>query len=177
MKSRRGFPKRASGGTLVARRDNKQNSPTAIDYNKSMNIMSRRRGFAFSLRTLFVLTAIFAVWLGWQMKFVRDRQAMLTALDEKYKRSPNWIDNEVNRLPLIRRLLGDRSILFIFYQTEHRELDLADVEAMFPEAGVFDFNVAWGEPINFPEPNIFCGPMSQPDPPSIQGSDGDLIHE
>ena len=37
----------------------------------------RRRWFRFSLRTLFVLVTIFGVWLGVQVKWIRDRHEAL----------------------------------------------------------------------------------------------------
>jgi len=39
----------------------------------------KRRWFRFSLRTLFVVVTVFAVWLGLEVKFVRDRQAWMQA--------------------------------------------------------------------------------------------------
>ena len=41
----------------------------------SETMKPRRRWFRFSLRTLFVLLTLFGIWLGIQVKWVRDRQA------------------------------------------------------------------------------------------------------
>ena len=40
-----------------------------------MNDPPRRRWFTYSLRTFFVLLTVFGVWLGVQVKWIRDRQA------------------------------------------------------------------------------------------------------
>lgn len=39
----------------------------------------RRAGFRFSLRTLFVAVTLFGIWLGLQMKWIRDRHSYLAA--------------------------------------------------------------------------------------------------
>jgi hypothetical protein len=38
---------------------------------------ARRRWFQFRLRTLFVLTTLVALWLAWELSFIRERQAWL----------------------------------------------------------------------------------------------------
>ena len=42
-----------------------------------MTAPPKRRWFRFSLRTMFVVVTIFGVWLGWQLKIVRERKAIL----------------------------------------------------------------------------------------------------
>ncbi len=39
-----------------------------------MTHAAKRRWFRFSLRTLFVVVTVFGVWLGWEIKYVRDRR-------------------------------------------------------------------------------------------------------
>ena len=41
--------------------------------------MAKPRWFRFSLRTLFVVVTIFGVWLGWQLKWIRERREFLAA--------------------------------------------------------------------------------------------------
>jgi len=38
---------------------------------------TRRRWFQFSLTSLFVLTTLIAIWLAWELAFIRERQAWL----------------------------------------------------------------------------------------------------
>ena len=42
-----------------------------------------RRWFRFSLRTLFVLIAIFGCWLGWQAHIVRERRELLQLVESQ----------------------------------------------------------------------------------------------
>ena len=44
-----------------------------------MTAPPKRRWFRFSLRTMFVAVTVFGVWLGWQLKIVREREAIITA--------------------------------------------------------------------------------------------------
>jgi hypothetical protein len=39
-----------------------------------MNVRRFRRWFQFSLRTVFILMTILGIWLGIQVKWLRDRQ-------------------------------------------------------------------------------------------------------
>src|SRR4051794_285454 len=93
----------------------------------------RRRWFSFSLRTLFVVVTVVGVYLGWQLRIVRERKAVLaeisrvcqgsygfTFLDlESLESSPNPLihqtygvgDREYARVSRIRRLLGDQSLV------------------------------------------------------------------
>jgi len=45
---------------------------------ESANVLvPRRRWFQFGLRTLFVLMTVVALWLAWELSFIRERQAWL----------------------------------------------------------------------------------------------------
>jgi hypothetical protein len=48
----------------------------------SMLTPSRRRWFQFSLRTMFMAVTVFALWLGWELRIVRQRLAMLREITE-----------------------------------------------------------------------------------------------
>jgi hypothetical protein len=48
---------------------------TIADMSKDPPI--RRRWFQFSLTSLFVLTTLIAIWLAWELAFIREREAWL----------------------------------------------------------------------------------------------------
>jgi hypothetical protein len=43
----------------------------------------RRRWFQFGLIWLFVFTTLVALWLGWELKFIRERRAFLMRLESQ----------------------------------------------------------------------------------------------
>ncbi|HEY2838671.1 MAG TPA: hypothetical protein VGJ26_05965 [Pirellulales bacterium] len=49
--------------------------------------LARRRWFQFGLRTMFVVVMLFAALLGWELKFVRERQTWIEA-------NFGWIDHD-----------------------------------------------------------------------------------
>ena len=57
----------------------------------------RRRWFQFGLRTLFVLTTLVALWLAWELSFIRERQAWL-------RENPALVDQDAPLLtvPLVQ---------------------------------------------------------------------------
>ena len=116
----------------------------------AMTTQPRRRWlrFAFSLRAMFVVVTIFGIWLGWQVKIVRERRAILAEiqridegeLNETYL--PLTLDGydddsgyyEYTRVSLVRRLLGDDSYVTIKLPTSIDSQWIDRVEAAFPEA-------------------------------------------
>lgn len=106
-----------------------------------METKRRRRWFAFSLRTLFVLVTAFAIWLGWNLSIVRERQAMWNSIEARggsingLNDYPFDYDGPEVEVPLPRRILGDRAALIIFLETEEfSDEEIAQVKAIFPEA-------------------------------------------
>ena len=110
-------------------------------------VRPRRRWLAFRLRTLFVVVTLLACWLGWELRIVRERQAMLRWVEE-HRGSVDEFDQpgtgmglrlQTNRrkFPAMRRLFGDAPIAFLlFYEPEGRaeQKDVDRISAMFPEA-------------------------------------------
>ena len=107
----------------------------------------RRRWFRFSLRTLFVVVTLLCLWLGSQVKAVRERQAVrreFEAAGVKFFET-GWVSmgslrsprpyGQYQDPPFSRRLLGDRGVRGIFFD---RVATPADVEALscFPEAAI-----------------------------------------
>jgi len=108
-----------------------------------------RRWFVFSLRTMFVVLTIFACWLGWELRIVRQRQAMLRWVEEHgghidtYDAPVHWVDMtdpEIQAMrrtfPAARRLFGDQPIALVLFE-EGGQADDEDIDrivAIFPEA-------------------------------------------
>jgi hypothetical protein len=108
----------------------------------------QRRRFRFSLRTLFVALTVGGVWLGYHVKWIRDRHALLdepnvTASFVPVQRAPSWA----------LRLLGERGAhsIFLHYSWLSQTLSESDeaqrtlASRLFPEAVV---NVQTGT-VNF----------------------------
>ena len=123
-----------------------------------MTAPTRRRWFAYSLRTLFIVLTLFGVWLGWQVRIVQHRIAMLKQLRETQvayvpeRRHGTWINAQSNwvshdtvtfvrlrdetRWPSrIRRLLGDCVVTEFGFDRRLTEADKRAIEA-FPEAAI-----------------------------------------
>ena len=56
----------------------------------------KRRWFQFSLRTLFLIMVVFAIWLSFQAKWKRDRNVALGWIQEQ---AEFWEDLPVDQLP------------------------------------------------------------------------------
>jgi hypothetical protein len=86
-----------------------------------------RRWLSFSLKTMLVVVTAFAVWLGWELKSIRDRKAMLEWINDNgfactaTEASPDLppdkrlFDPSPRRvtIPFWRRWLGDEAIAYI----------------------------------------------------------------
>ena len=121
-----------------------------------MDEKPKRRWFSFSLRTMFVVVTIFGVWLGWQLKIVRERKAVLAEIKrtEKSQFDDDYIglesefdpddrvDLESARISFGRRLLGDESCLFLALPKSLDPQWIERAEAAFPEAEIW---MSWPE--------------------------------
>ena len=86
-----------------------------------MRLLPKRRWLRFSVRTLLLAVTIFCVWLGWQVRIVRERQRLLSEIVEyggEYWDYDEW-DDEGNRIELsfFRRLLGDEELGLVLLYT------------------------------------------------------------
>jgi hypothetical protein len=114
----------------------------------------KRRWFAFSLRTLFVVVTVAACWLGWNVHVVKQRQvAWAEIIAERDARDKIWSEKlaayseqiglkyitiqqspvKPVTLPLIRRLLGD--VTYDRFE-RNREEDAHRSARLFPEAKI-----------------------------------------
>jgi hypothetical protein len=114
----------------------------------------RRRRFRYSLRTLFVIVAIFGVWLGWELKHVNARQRAIRQLATyggacgvstadwvAERNDPQYI---VPSICAVRRALGDRAIYSVelYEDAPFPRTIVSDLQRLFPEASIFDYRQA-----------------------------------
>ena len=103
---------------------------------------------------MFVVVTALCVWLGWQLKVVRERRAIIAELERRYpesfafttleslerfesegmKWSFNPRTNQFTRVALTRRLFGDESYVFIRLPRNTDPSLTEKVEYAFPEA-------------------------------------------
>jgi hypothetical protein len=122
---------------------------------------ARRRWFQFGLGTMFVLVTAFAAWLGWELKFIRDREAFLSWRDRKceveQREHPGldgpvalWVRPKPATIRIWRTWLGDEPAEFVVLPHAASIVDQERAKALFPEALVYAADgtlLAGGEPI------------------------------
>jgi hypothetical protein len=104
----------------------------------------KRRWFQFSLRTLFAVVTVIAIWLGWELKTVRDRRILADwiaanggrvfyvghdpyAAFDFYNQQREWIS------PL-RRHLGDQVATIVYIPQSATRDDIELISKIFPHA-------------------------------------------
>jgi hypothetical protein len=99
----------------------------------------RLRWFQFSLRTLLIVVTLLAVgcgYVGWQVKIVRGRRAMLRTIDAAGGRYLAINDDDLPARMTgpgwIRRFLGDVAVVEIDFHASSLSQD--DLKEKFPEA-------------------------------------------
>jgi hypothetical protein len=94
---------------------------------------STRRLFQFSITSLLLLTALVAVWLAWELAFIRERQAWLRE-NPGLRMRFDGPGSAVARVPWWRSLLGDAPTQWLVDDDEWTDNDRAYVVRLFPEA-------------------------------------------
>ena len=121
---------------------------------------SPRRWFQFRLGALFLLTTLVALWLAWELSYIRERKSLRAALEESGATVISANEGErillvlqqaqqagagapqpvpsvnVGRLPYWREWLGDEAIVEILLPEESSPAHLAHAERIFSEADV-----------------------------------------
>jgi hypothetical protein len=115
---------------------------------------SPRRRFQFRLRTLLILVTALALpcaVVGWELNFIRQRQAALVWLKEgagwaittaEYQQLPDQAPHNPSgpamEIPAWRRWLGDEPIAAIGFERRIPKADRERVRRLFPEAEISD---------------------------------------
>ena len=109
-------------------------------------MVKRRRWFRYSLRTFLILLTLFGVWLGVQVKWIRDRQQALDWLRTK----PVTIQYGAAPWPIaVSATKGVKKILWCNIngpspaERESQRKLQSELETLFPEATV-EFAICWG---------------------------------
>jgi hypothetical protein len=95
---------------------------------------TRRRWFQFGLGTMIVVMTVLAIplgWLGWQIKYIRDRRDFRAR--SLWSGMGDWTGTPSPEMPLYRRWLGDERATRVFVNSEE---DRQIGERLFPEAWV-----------------------------------------
>jgi hypothetical protein len=105
-----------------------------------VNVAPKRRWFRFSLRTLFVVVAVFAVWLGWNVRQIRTRDVLLKSIQSRgatiYQTTYNGREPSL-RLPPLYYIIGCGPIGCVWLRDDRfTEDDVQAVKRTFPEAEV-----------------------------------------
>jgi hypothetical protein len=105
-----------------------------------------RRWFQFSLGTILLLVTVLALWLAWELSFIRQRQAWVRengSLVETSQLDPIPLpDGSVlipahpALVPWWRRLLGDAPVTIITERDQWTDADRRNVVRLFPEAAL-----------------------------------------
>lgn len=110
----------------------------------------RRRWLQFGLRTMFVVVTVVALWLGWEVNFVRQRQAWRrehAALTERPIKTPNPSYVPKTTIPPWRIWMGDSYLSQIYFPPDWTEQDRAYATRLFPEANLF--RITSSDPLNW----------------------------
>ena len=113
----------------------------------------KRRWFRFSLRTLFVVVTVFAIWLGYHVNWIQERRVGRQWLEEHSPinmwpvgNMPSFPNSETKPpLPFGLRILGERPLLFALVRPKDSESlsryrqRVAEMSRLFPECRILDY--------------------------------------
>ena len=115
-----------------------------------------RRRLQFSLRSLFIVITLFAVWLGWQLYWFKTRRDWLEA--KNYVAAfPAAGERKLPHPQLMITLFRQEAMSQIMLRNATDE-EVAKVQRLFPEADVVSGN--WGAP-SLGEP-VYVGKRALP---------------
>jgi len=95
-----------------------------------MSNAPRRRWFQFSLRTLFVVMTLLALWLAYSLDWIRQRREFLELSNVVGYAGPQ---NNRPRAPGLLWLLGERAYLWLWVSSEGSGGEY-EAKRLFPEA-------------------------------------------
>jgi len=116
-----------------------------------------RRRFRFSLRTLFVLVTVLSVWLGVQMKWIRDRHTALREARPFVRFSPHTsgMFQVEHAAPWSIRIFGEQPVnTILVHAGGGNDYSEDELKRLFPEArvGVASHTPFFTEPEAYPFP-------------------------
>lgn len=105
-----------------------------------MSTPPRRRWIQFGMRTMFVVVTAIAVWLGWELNYIRERrefsQRPRVLGFNQLESIHDGMGVDLPTIPFWRRWLGDHAILNIAIRDSPEE-DASDAMRLFPEAEIY----------------------------------------
>jgi len=111
-----------------------------------MSESPKRRWPRYSLRTLFVVVTVFAVWLGWGLHWSRSRAEFRLYLKSLPAKGIPVFTNEPKnlatrkpwkKLPITLYLLGEEPVgEFVLPATYFTQSDCEYIDSLFPETNV-----------------------------------------
>jgi hypothetical protein len=96
-----------------------------------------RRPWQFGIGTMLLLVTVFGVWLGWELNFIRERQAWIR--DNEQALMPKPGSTREASIPWWRNSLGDRAIPSILVAMDASAQEREQLQSLFPEAEVWNF--------------------------------------
>ena len=134
---------RPAGGTVIGPGARSESAAGTI--RAMATARSTRHFFQFSITSLLLLTGLVAVWLGWELKFIRERQALQRSLRaNRADRCSAALGPPESRgsvafhapasIPWWREILGDEPITAVTFPPGVAESDLRATRSSFPEA-------------------------------------------
>ncbi len=92
---------------------------------------SNHRRFRFSLRTLFVLVTLAALWIGWSFNWIRERREFV----REGNTSAPCAHGSTSRAPCLLWLFGEQGAEVVLLFTDEKA-DYDRARRLFPEAQV-----------------------------------------
>jgi hypothetical protein len=91
------------------------------------------RFFQFSITSMLLVTTLVAIWLAWELAFIRERQAWIRDNAALLESDPS-AQRVVAHIPWWRMLLGDEAVATLEESDEWSEDERDYVVRLFPEA-------------------------------------------
>jgi hypothetical protein len=111
----------------------------------------------YILGTMFVVVTVFAIWLGWELKFVRERKIACARANDRtltidsvqqWRREMHFGADMPNhrdaKIPPWRRWMGDEPVACILCLSDSER----EMRRLFPEAAINVQPAPWGRPDN-----------------------------
>ena len=100
-----------------------------------MTTNPKRRWFAYSLRTLFVVVTVFGYWLGYELNWIRERRLVFDSGKIALEMYPTRLPDGLCQPPWPLRMFGERPIYAsnMVVGPETSDAELRRLRALFPE--------------------------------------------